>query len=429
MSTGNFPELVICLLITGSIGIIYILKVSLKSFSEYEYSGDHVLSSVQDSWAFRLFLNILGYATIFMPGYFIFKYVKSSRYLEKRGNGCFPSLIRVCIVGRWSEADPSNEPLSSPTSSIRAPVSRSALHEAGLVLLCFFGLQASYLTWGILQEKVMTQEYLSGLESPGQGAHFRDSQFLVFVNRVLAFLLSGAYILGRRWRRDGKEEPKGPPCPLYKYAYSSFSNLVSSWCQYEALKYVSFPSQVRIQFYAQVMFIEPLRGDFVSVTIVKFSGLLITGSIGIIYILKVSLKSFSEYEYSGDHVLSSVQDSWAFRLFLNILGYATIFMPGYFIFKYVKSSRYLEKRGNGCFPSLIRVCIVGRWSEADPSNEPLSSPTSSIRAPVSRSALHEAGLVLLCFFGLQASYLTWGILQEKVMTQVLLKEESFPQTH
>jgi adenosine 3'-phospho 5'-phosphosulfate transporter B2 len=33
-------------------------------------------------------------------------------------------------------------------------------------------------------------------------------------------------------------------CPLYKYVFCSFSNIINSWCQYEALKYVSFPHQV-----------------------------------------------------------------------------------------------------------------------------------------------------------------------------------------
>ncbi len=32
--------------------------------------------------------------------------------------------------------------------------------------------------------------------------------------------------------------------PFYKYSYSSLSNIVSSWCQYEALKFISFPTQV-----------------------------------------------------------------------------------------------------------------------------------------------------------------------------------------
>lgn len=32
--------------------------------------------------------------------------------------------------------------------------------------------------------------------------------------------------------------------PIYLHSFASFSNVISSWCQYEALKYVSFPVQV-----------------------------------------------------------------------------------------------------------------------------------------------------------------------------------------
>ncbi len=63
----------------------------------------------------------------------------------------------------------------------------------GLTLLaCFVGLQGSYLTWGVLQEKIMTRTYrdASGTEE-GQ---FKDSQFLVFVNRILAFAIALFYI-------------------------------------------------------------------------------------------------------------------------------------------------------------------------------------------------------------------------------------------
>lgn len=101
------------------------------------------------------------------------------------------------------------------------------------MLVCFIGLQGSYLTWGILQEKIMTKNYVS----PDGGVEkFRDSQFLVFVNRILAFILSGTYVM----------VTQQPPhrAPLYKYSFCSFSNIMSSWCQYEALKYVSFPTQV-----------------------------------------------------------------------------------------------------------------------------------------------------------------------------------------
>lgn len=105
--------------------------------------------------------------------------------------------------------------------------------KALTILFCFGGLQVSYLTWGLLQEKIMTQEYKN---SSGEVQRFTDSQFLVFVNRVLAFIFAGTYVsLSKQPRHIA---------PLYKYSYCSFSNIMSSWLQYEALKYVSFPTQV-----------------------------------------------------------------------------------------------------------------------------------------------------------------------------------------
>ena len=74
----------------------------------------------------------------------------------------------------------------------------------------------------------MTQEY--------DGVKFRNSQFLVFVNRILAFAVAGLVIALTR-------QPIHR-APLYKYSYCSISNILSSWCQYEALKFVTFPTQV-----------------------------------------------------------------------------------------------------------------------------------------------------------------------------------------
>ena len=36
--------------------------------------------------------------------------------------------------------------------------------------------------------------------------------------------------------------------PFCRYSYCSLSNILSSWCQYEALKYISFPTQVLLVF-------------------------------------------------------------------------------------------------------------------------------------------------------------------------------------
>lgn len=69
-----------------------------------------------------------------------------------------------------------------------------------------------------------------------EGNKFTNSQFLVFVNRVLALVVAGVYIAVTPQPRHR--------APMYKYSYSSISNTLSSWCQYEALKFVSFPTQV-----------------------------------------------------------------------------------------------------------------------------------------------------------------------------------------
>ena len=79
-----------------------------------------------------------------------------------------------------------------------------------------------------MQESVITRSY--------EGEKFTNSQFLVFINRVLALLVSGLSLL--LWKQPRHISP------FYKYSYCSLSNIMSSWCQYEALKFVSFPTQI-----------------------------------------------------------------------------------------------------------------------------------------------------------------------------------------
>ena len=56
--------------------------------------------------------------------------------------------------------------------------------------------------------------------------------------RLLAFAVAGLYVLLKKESNHG--------CPLYKFSYASFSNIMSSWFQYEALKFVTFPTQVKL---------------------------------------------------------------------------------------------------------------------------------------------------------------------------------------
>ncbi len=145
--------------------------------------------------------------------------------------------------------------------------------SSGLRLLyCFLGLQASYLTWGLMQEKIMTQAYLieidffssahhhhhhnstttNGLISISPSAshpsmysvRFLNAQFLIFFCRLLAFSIAcGSLVASHRRHLSAYLLHSRQPA-LYRYSYCSLSNILSSWAQYEALKYVSFPVQV-----------------------------------------------------------------------------------------------------------------------------------------------------------------------------------------
>ncbi|XP_064102263.1 adenosine 3'-phospho 5'-phosphosulfate transporter 1-like isoform X1 [Macrobrachium nipponense] len=191
-------------------------------------SEQDVMSSITNSWVGSLAVNLLCYSTIFVPGYFFIHFVKKSKYIDRAGSSCISKAIVSFVYGHGYDRIAGEENTQSKIAG-----AKSSNNNCVQLIFCFVGLQVSYLTWGVLQEKVMTKEYQN---ADGSVGHFKDSQFLVFVNRVLAFSLAAVYLGFSRQPRH--------TAPIYKYSYCSFSNIMSSWCQYEALKYVSFPTQV-----------------------------------------------------------------------------------------------------------------------------------------------------------------------------------------
>ena len=188
-------------------------------------------------WTVSLASNILGYAAFFVPGYLIFNYVRQTGYSTSETN-CLAPFIKLCFFGSDVGIDDSIEAtkLTEPKEDKEqsGTKSRSDQKEFLHLLGCFAGLQCAYLTWGYLQEGIMTQKYVN---TSGHSGMFTDSQFLVFVNRILAF---GIALLFITWSNAVPRHK----APLYKYSFCSLSNIMSSWCQYEALKFVSFPMQV-----------------------------------------------------------------------------------------------------------------------------------------------------------------------------------------
>lgn len=156
--------------------------------------------------------------------------------------GFLANLIRRCFYGS-GECDAHGQLL--PTTMGAVPETkqnkgkRTVYNEALLLAYCFCGLMVSYLIWGVLQEKIMTQEYVHLEGNQEVRLHFRESQFLVFANRFLAFAIAGVYL--HYYARSATPQQSAP---LYKFSISSIANILSAWFQYEALKFVNFPTQV-----------------------------------------------------------------------------------------------------------------------------------------------------------------------------------------
>uniref|UniRef100_A0A182IP24 Adenosine 3'-phospho 5'-phosphosulfate transporter 1 n=1 Tax=Anopheles atroparvus TaxID=41427 RepID=A0A182IP24_ANOAO len=243
------PDIIICFIVIVTITIVRIVSQILhETLSDgpdltapqpagavplQELSLSQLIDrkSREYSWLLRLMVNVFGYLCIFIPGVLIYKYSKRSKYLERSERSHLSSLVKFCFSG----SDGADRPLdgASQSGGKGASGKRTTAQECALLCYCLFGLMGSYLTWGVLQEKIMTQEY----EGPEKRkAHFKDSQFLVFSNRVLGFMITAVYLVAKRQFRHR--------APLYKYSYASFSNIMSAWFQYEALKFVNFPTQV-----------------------------------------------------------------------------------------------------------------------------------------------------------------------------------------
>ncbi|KAJ9698327.1 hypothetical protein PVL29_007419 [Vitis rotundifolia] len=97
-------------------------------------------------------------------------------------------------------------------------------------VLAVVGIMTTLVIYGVLQEKIMRVPYGADKE------YFKYSLFLVFCNRITTSAVSAGALLASKKALD-------PVAPVYKYCLISVSNILTTTCQYEALKYVSFPVQ------------------------------------------------------------------------------------------------------------------------------------------------------------------------------------------
>lgn len=108
--------------------------------------------------------------------------------------------------------------------------------QAMRFMFCFTGLQVSYLTWGYMQELIMTSTFEPTPSAPD--GKFPSAAFCVFSNRFLAIIVA---IIAVKIRHGAVVANN--VAPLVAFAPCALSNTMSSWSQYASLRYVSFPVQ------------------------------------------------------------------------------------------------------------------------------------------------------------------------------------------
>jgi hypothetical protein len=108
--------------------------------------------------------------------------------------------------------------------------------QAGKFLFAFTGLMVSYLTWGYMQELIMTTNFEPTEDSPD--GRFPSAAFCVFSNRFLAIIVAMIAVKLRHGSVFSNNV-----APLQAFTPCALSNTMSSWSQYASLRYVSFPVQ------------------------------------------------------------------------------------------------------------------------------------------------------------------------------------------
>uniref|UniRef100_A0A7R9U519 Adenosine 3'-phospho 5'-phosphosulfate transporter 1 n=1 Tax=Pinguiococcus pyrenoidosus TaxID=172671 RepID=A0A7R9U519_9STRA len=132
-----------------------------------------------------------------------------------------------------------------------------------MLIFCFVGLQVAYVSWGIIQERMMTQPYSrTTADGDTEEGKFPSVIFLVAANRFLALMVaavlmsrdhSGKPLIGKDSILDAGVENVSNDAMLIAtriqrflqlFLPSSLSNVFSSFFQYKALVFVTFPTQV-----------------------------------------------------------------------------------------------------------------------------------------------------------------------------------------
>ena len=87
----------------------------------------------------------------------------------------------------------------------------------------------------------------------------------------------------------------------------------------------------------------------------KILGIILGGSVPIYFLNCVAQTYFA--------LLPGEDQYWLVSLILNLIGYSTVLLPGYYVIQYVRQSNYLDLGQPSFLQPLVRLCVRG--TEAD----------------------------------------------------------------
>jgi len=162
------------------------------------------------------------------------------------------------------------------------------------LVFCSLMLNITFVMWGALQERMLTRRYPRYV-----GEYFTYSYALVFTNRFWTLIMSGLLMIYLKPRMSRTTV-------IYEYSFPSISNMLSSWCQYEALRYVSFPATTLFKSFklGPVMFMGKLLGNKSYPQYDYFVALLI--GIGI----AMFMTSTDDLRFGEDYLGGEVSTAW-----------------------------------------------------------------------------------------------------------------------
>lgn len=153
------------------------------------------------------------------------------------GGGTAPAASDSAPIATAGHASPADMEAATVEPTPPARTSIWGLLPSWRVLMCVFGIMGSLMIYALLQERILTKPYLLPGATDG-GERFTTSLLLVLANRLAAAAVAGCVLFYR-----GSFAEMRNKAPLYKYMMISFSNVIATSCQYEALKWVTFPTQ------------------------------------------------------------------------------------------------------------------------------------------------------------------------------------------